>query len=408
MKLNHLIHPLLAMTFGLCAIDAAELKSQFQSYKRWNYFGDVEAKKRDLDVKKRGDDVVSNISSTGKFQRAEFLRTKEKYQDMHMNLEFMVPEGADSGVYVMGRYEIQIADSAGKKKPSISDVGALAQRWNNKRNPKGFQGVAPKVNAAKPAGKWQTLEIIFRAPRFAKDGSKTHHAKFIKVLVNGQLALENQVAKGPSRSSEFADESADPESIFIQGNISPVAIRNFEVKKLELSTDGETPLKGSEAAPLDKKGQPQINAVALGEEIFKSKGCMECHSTAAGEIKTGPSMRGIFTLMGRNVDVLEVDEGHKKSLPANLDYLKSSLRRPTEALAMKADGTNHLPIMPAYDFKAINDDEVKMLYSYLLTLNAPKDAGPKAKWVKKPQSEIRSDEGSYFHSSQGLPKTRAS
>lgn len=389
MKLNHLIHPVTATVLGLVTVNAAELEEQFAPDTKWNSFGKLEADKEGLVVRSQGDDLLANIAPNGKFDKAGFLRSKEKYQDFHLKMEFMIPKGADSGVYVMGRYEIQIGDSAGKKATSISDLGAIAQRWDNHRNPKGFEGVAPKVNAAKPAGEWQTLEIVFRAPRFAKDGSKTHHAKFLKVLVNGQLAHENQVAKGPSRSAVFQNESAKPESIFIQGKTSPVAIRKFEVKKLELSTEGEPALKGSEAAPLDRQGQMMINAVDFGSKVFQAKGCVECHSTTSGEVKTGPSLYGLFTLTGRKTKVFEPGEGHRKELPADLAYLTFSIRRPHEALSVKPDGSNHLPIMPAYDFKAINDDEINALYSYLLTLNEPKDAGPKVLWKKKPAAKYQ-------------------
>ncbi len=124
-------------------------------------------------------------------------------------------------------------------------MGGLYQRYDEERNPKGFEGVPPQVNAAKAPGEWQTMEVIFRAPRFAKDGSKTHHAKFMKVLINGKLVHENQVAKGPTRSSKFNDESAGAESIYIQGDHGPIAIRSIELKPLQLSTAGEALLKGS-------------------------------------------------------------------------------------------------------------------------------------------------------------------
>ncbi|MBK1831903.1 DUF1080 domain-containing protein [Verrucomicrobiaceae bacterium R5-34] len=389
MKLNPFIRPLLTVTLGLGAIDASELKEQFEAQRSWNYFGNVQAADRNLAVAKKGDDVLVNIDSKGKLQKANFLVSKEKYQDFQLKMEFMIPKGADSGIYVMGRYEIQFGDSAAAKKPNISSMGAVAQRWDNQRNPKGYEGVAPKVNAAKPAGEWQSLEITFRAPRFAKDGSKTHHAKFVKVLLNGQLVHENQIVKGPSRSSAFADETGKPEALFIQGKTSPIAIRKFEVKKLELSTDGEKPLSGSEAAPLDRRGQPLVNSIQIGREVFQAKGCIECHGITDGEVKTGPSLYGLFTLTGKRVKVLEPGEGHRKELPADLAYLKNSIRRPHEALSLKPDGTPHLPIMPGYDFKAINEDEIQALYSYLRTLNPAKEAGPKVIWKKKPAAKYQ-------------------
>jgi hypothetical protein len=384
MKLKQLINPALTVILGVTALEAEELKQQFVAQSKWGHFGELKHSDRDLTVVTKGTDLISNLAPTGKTQEADFLQSKEKFNDVHMKLEFMVPKGSNSGVYFMGRYEIQILDSFGRKKVGSADLGGLYQRWDANRNPKGFEGVAPKVNAAKAPGEWQTMEVVFRAPRFAKDGSKTHHAKFIKVLVNDQLVHENQVAKGPTRSSKFGDETAEAESLFIQGDHGPVAIRSIELKKLELSTSGEKPLEGAEAAPLDDEGRPLINSIAYGKEVYDTKGCMVCHSTVKGEIKTGPSFHGLFTLKGRDVKVLEVDEGHKKSLPADIEYLKFSLRRPLEALTLKEDGTPYPSLMPTYNYKLINDDEVEALYSYLRTLNPKGDAGPSVKWIKKP------------------------
>lgn len=407
MKLNQFIRPLLAVILAMLemgSLHANELKQQFEQQKKWNHFGEIKHSDRNLIVVRKGDDLVANISVNGKLEKADFLRTKEKFQDVHMKLEFMVPKGSNSGVYFMGRYEIQILDSFGRKKFGAGDLGGLYQRWDNARNPKGFEGVAPKVNAAKAPGEWQTMEVIFRAPRFAKDGSKTHHANFIKVLINGQLAHENQIAKGPTRSSKFTDEIGKVAAIYIQGDHGPVAIRKIELKKLQLSTNGEKPLIGAETAPLDNKGNPLMNAIAHGEELFKAKGCVECHSTTVGEVKTGPSLYGLFTTKGRKVKVLEVDEGHKKELPADIEYLKFSLRRPLEALSMKPDGGVHLPLMPTYNFKLLNDDEVSTLYSYLRTLNPTDDAGPAVVWKKKPNPKYELEKDTISKWVKGFPR----
>ncbi len=242
MKLNPLVIPATIMCFIVGPLAANELQQQFEPQKKWNYFGELKHEGRNLNVVSKGDNMVANISASGKLEKTDFLRTKEKFQDVHMKLEFMLPKGSNSGVYFMGRYEIQILDSFGRKRFGSGDLGGLYQRWDVNRDPKGFDGVKPKVNAAKAPGEWQTMEVVFRAPRFAKDGSKTHHAKFIKVLVNGQLVHVNQIAKGPTRSSKFGDESAKPASLYIQGDHGPVAIRKIELKKLNLSTDGEKAL----------------------------------------------------------------------------------------------------------------------------------------------------------------------
>jgi hypothetical protein len=80
--------------------------------------------------------------------KAVYLFSKEELSDVKAHVEFMVPRGSNSGVYFMGRYEIQIFDSFGVKTPRYSDCGAVYQRWDENRKPKGYEGTPPKVNAS--------------------------------------------------------------------------------------------------------------------------------------------------------------------------------------------------------------------------------------------------------------------
>jgi len=90
------------------------------------------------------------------------------------------------------------------------------------------EGSPPKVNAAKPPGQWQTLDIIFQSPRFDKDGKKTAHAKFVKVVHNGQVVQENQEV--PYASGTNWNRKQYPQGpIIIQGDYGPIAVRNIRI-----------------------------------------------------------------------------------------------------------------------------------------------------------------------------------
>ena len=170
-------------------------------------------------------DVLINFDAN---DRAPYLFSKEDFGDVKLELEFMVPKKSNSGIYLMGRYEIQILDSFGVENPGHGDLGGVYQRWDESRpqGKKGFEGVAPKVNAAKAPGEWQTMEITFRAPRFDESGKKTKSAVFEQVLINGQLVQEDQPAHGPTRAAQFGDEKPTG-PISIQGDHGPIAIRKF-------------------------------------------------------------------------------------------------------------------------------------------------------------------------------------
>jgi hypothetical protein len=171
--------------------------------------------------------------------RAKDLYSKEKFADLEVHAEFLVAKGSNSGIKLMGLYEIQIYDSFGVKEPSGNDCGGIYPRAEDK--PKYHhidKGFPPKVNAAKPAGEWQTLEITFTAPRFGPDGKKTANATFVKVVLNGQVVHENQEVGTPTGSNYVKKEVATG-PLQLQGDHGPVAFRNVRVR----------PLGGTEKAP---------------------------------------------------------------------------------------------------------------------------------------------------------------
>lgn len=130
----------------------------------------------------------------------------------------------------MGRYEIRIFDSYGVKDPKSSDCGGIYERWENDR---GFEGHAPRVNACKPPGSWQTVEATFRAPRFDASGKKVENAMFKRVVLNGAVIHENVEVTGPTRASHYSDEQRGG-ALMIQGDHGPVAIRNLRITPLHL------------------------------------------------------------------------------------------------------------------------------------------------------------------------------
>lgn len=142
------------------------------------------------------------------------LYTEQKFGDGVIDVEFMIPKGSNSGVYILGSYEIQILDSFGKEKVNAGDLGAV------------YGISAPKVNASKKPGEWQRFIIEYQAPRFDGD-KKTANGKVIKVTLNDQLIQENVELKGVTGSSLTGKEAATGPIMF-QGDHGPVAFRNVK------------------------------------------------------------------------------------------------------------------------------------------------------------------------------------
>jgi hypothetical protein len=94
------------------------------------------------------------------------------------------------------------------------------------------EGTAPRVNAARPAGEWQTLDVTFRAPRFDSSGKKVRSAQFEKVVLNGQVIHEKvEVASPTGHVWRLKEVARGP--ILLQADHGPVAFRNIRVRALD-------------------------------------------------------------------------------------------------------------------------------------------------------------------------------
>lgn len=163
--------------------------------------------------------------------RTTNLFSKLEHGDVKLHVEFMIARGSNSGVYLQGRYEVQILDSANRKRMTYADCGAIYQRYDWDTG-KGWDGHPPRVNASRAPGEWQSFDIEFRAPRFDAAGNKIANAMVVRVALNGELVQENVELTGPTRSTHFDDEVARG-PLLLQGNHSPIAFRNIILTPLD-------------------------------------------------------------------------------------------------------------------------------------------------------------------------------
>jgi hypothetical protein len=144
------------------------------------------------------------------------IYSEQEFGDGTYEVEVMVPKGSNSGIYLMGEYEVQVLDSFGKKEIGMGDMGAI------------YSASVPKVNASKAAGEWQKFVIEFQAPKFDADGKKTANAKVLKATLNGQLIHENVEIKS-STGGALAGKEAATGPLMFQGDHGAVAYRNIKI-----------------------------------------------------------------------------------------------------------------------------------------------------------------------------------
>lgn len=175
-----------------------------------------------------GTGVLANVPD--KKSRGNLVFMLE-HGDVDLDLEFMMARHSNSGIYLQGRYEVQLYDSWGVKTPSFHDCGGIYERWDDSKpaGKQGFEGYAPRANAAHAPGLWQKLHIVFLAPRFDSSGHKTANARILRIELNGILLHENLEITGPTRGPAFPGESARG-PLLIQGDHGPVAFRNIRYR----------------------------------------------------------------------------------------------------------------------------------------------------------------------------------
>ena len=162
------------------------------------------------------------------------LVTKAYFGDVELKLEFNVPTGSNSGIKLQGLYEIQIFDSYNvpAAKFNASGMGGIYPRAELlPRYHHIDEGFPAKVNPSRPPGQWQSIHILFRAPKFDANGKKTANAEFEKVVINDQLIHEKMLLATPTGHAYVLPEVATG-PIFLQGDHGPVAFRNVRLRPL--------------------------------------------------------------------------------------------------------------------------------------------------------------------------------
>jgi hypothetical protein len=157
-----------------------------------------------------------------------YIYTRQPFGDCQLHVEFAEPSPAvgedqdrgNSGVILMGLYEIQVLDSYQSKTYPDGQAAAV------------YGQHPPLVNASRPPGEWQTYDILFHAPRFSADGKLVRAAR-VTVLHNGVLVQDNVEIKGTT-STETPQYNAQPDKLplALQDHNHPVRYRNIWIREL--------------------------------------------------------------------------------------------------------------------------------------------------------------------------------
>lgn len=166
-------------------------------------------------------------------KRAGYLRTREEFGSCRLYLEFATPKQVkgdgqgrgNSGVFLMGLYEVQVLDSFENPTYPDGQCGALYGR------------AVPLVNASRAPGEWQSFDITFRRPIFDEEGKVTRKARF--TVVHNGVRIHDDVElsggtgwMGPHAVTPY-EKHGDTGPITLQDHGNPVRFRNVWIQKLE-------------------------------------------------------------------------------------------------------------------------------------------------------------------------------
>lgn len=165
-------------------------------------------------------------------RRAGYVQTEQKFGSCQLHIEWAAPskvQGSgqgrgNSGVFLMGTYEVQVLDSYDNQTYADGQAGALYGRSK------------PLVNASRKPGEWQTYDIIFHQPKFDDEGKVTKRATFT-VLHNGVLIQDHTILSGgtgwagPHAASEY-QAHPDKLPLKLQDHGNPVRFRNIWIREI--------------------------------------------------------------------------------------------------------------------------------------------------------------------------------
>lgn len=213
-------------------LDLSSLSDFENAGANWHIADDVTADlyNKNTLIFRNGRGILVNVPTT---DARKDLFTNFKHGDLDIELDYIMSKESNSGIYLQGRYEIQLLDSWGVINPRSSDNGGIYERWDDSKpeGQKGYEGIAPRQNVSRAPGLWQHLKIAFQAPRF-EGGIKTQDAKILKVELNGILIQENVSIAGPTRGT-VADNEVSTDALRIQGDHGAVAFRNIIVSNYD-------------------------------------------------------------------------------------------------------------------------------------------------------------------------------
>jgi hypothetical protein len=158
------------------------------------------------------------------------LLTEQKFTDFELHVEFQAT--GNSGVYLQGRYEIQINNDFGVKPKLVEKDGKKVEVFDTHQCGAIYGRIAPSKNMAKPAKEWQTFDVVFHGAR-GEQGKVARKAR-VTLVWNGEKVIDDAEIDGPTGGA-LDGKVTEPGPILLQGDHGRAAFRNIKIRSLTLN-----------------------------------------------------------------------------------------------------------------------------------------------------------------------------
>jgi hypothetical protein len=201
--------------------------------------------------------VQDGVLACTKPHHGNDLLTEQKFTDFELHVEFQAT--SNGGVYLQGRYEIQVDNSFGAKPKVVEKDGKKVEVFDKHQCGAIYGRIAPSKNMARPPKEWQSFDVVFRGARGDK-GKVTQKAR-VTLVWNGEKVIDDAEIDGPTGAA-LDGRVTEPGPLLLQGDHGRVTYRNVRIRPL-----GAKAGAGAAGAAADFQPEPGYESLFNGKDL---------------------------------------------------------------------------------------------------------------------------------------------
>ncbi|HMF15616.1 MAG TPA: family 16 glycoside hydrolase [Gemmataceae bacterium] len=190
------------------------------------------------------------------------ILTDQKFTDFELHIEFQAT--SNSGVYLQGRYEIQVNNDYNTKPKIVEKDGKKTEVWDTHQCGAIYGRIAPSKNMSKPPKEWQSFDVVFHGARGEK-GKVTKKAR-VTLVWNGEKVIDNAVIDGVTGAA-LDGKVTEPGPLLLQGDHGKVAFRNIKIRPLVSAKSTRSVRADPSESPANKAKDEDEKPARTGKQL---------------------------------------------------------------------------------------------------------------------------------------------